>query len=63
LLPPANNTYDVVIVGGGLGGLLSAVLLAKEGMKVCVLEKDKQIGGCLQTFGLQKRSSIVVYTI
>jgi all-trans-retinol 13,14-reductase len=55
LLPPANNTYDVVIVGGGLGGLLSAVLLAKEGMKVCVLEKDKQIGGCLQTFGLQKK--------
>ncbi|RYE23118.1 MAG: NAD(P)/FAD-dependent oxidoreductase [Sphingobacteriales bacterium] len=54
-LPPPANTYDVVIVGGGLGGLLSAVLLAKEGMKVCMLEKDKQIGGCLQTFGLQKK--------
>lgn len=55
MLPPANNTYDVVIVGGGLGGLLSAVLLAKEGMKACVLEKDKQVGGCLQTFSLQKK--------
>lgn len=54
-MPPPANTYDVVIVGGGLGGLLSAVLLAKEGMKVCVLEKDKQIGGCLQTFSLQKK--------
>jgi all-trans-retinol 13,14-reductase len=46
--------FDAVIIGSGLGGLLSAVILAKEGMKVCVLEKDKQIGGCLQTFSVQK---------
>jgi len=46
--------YDIVIVGSGLGGLLSAVILAKEGMKVCVLEKGKQAGGCLQTFSLNK---------
>ncbi len=45
----------MVIIGGGLGGLLSAVLLAKEGMHVCVIEKDKQVGGCLQTFSLQKK--------
>lgn len=51
---PSNNTYDIVIVGAGLGGLLSAVVLAKEGMKVCVIEKDKQIGGCLQTFSVEK---------
>ncbi len=48
-------TYDVVIIGSGLGGLLSAVILAKEGKKVCVLEKNKQIGGCLQTFSLNKK--------
>lgn len=46
--------YDVLVIGSGLGGLLSAVFLAKEGMKVCVIEKGKQIGGCLQTFALQK---------
>ncbi|HXS37629.1 MAG TPA: NAD(P)/FAD-dependent oxidoreductase [Flavipsychrobacter sp.] len=51
----SSYTYDVVIAGSGLGGLLSAVFLAKEGMKVCVLEKDKQIGGCLQTFSVQKK--------
>lgn len=48
------GTYDVVVIGSGLGGLLSAVLLAKEGMRVCVLEKNKQVGGCLQTFSLHK---------
>ena len=50
-----NNTYDIVVVGAGLGGLLSAVILAKEGMKVCVIEKDKQVGGCLQTFSVEKK--------
>lgn len=50
-----DSTYDIVVVGAGLGGLLSAVILAKEGMKVCVLEKDKQIGGCLQTFSFNKK--------
>ncbi|MGR3791011.1 phytoene desaturase family protein [Flavobacterium sp. TN-1] len=42
--------YDVVIVGSGLGGLVSAIILAKEGKKVCVLEKNNQYGGNLQTF-------------
>ncbi|HLV13903.1 MAG TPA: NAD(P)/FAD-dependent oxidoreductase [Xanthomarina sp.] len=44
------SKYDVVIVGSGLGGLVSAVILAKEGYKVCVLEKNQQYGGNLQTF-------------
>jgi len=44
------NTYDIVIVGSGLGGLVSALIFAKEGYKVCVLEKNNQFGGNLQTF-------------
>ena len=51
----STKQYDVVIVGAGLGGLLCAVMLAKNGMKVCVLEKNRQIGGCLQTFALRKK--------
>ncbi len=42
--------YDVVIIGSGLGGLVSSVILAKEGYSVCVLEKNNQFGGNLQTF-------------
>ena len=42
--------YDVVIVGSGLGGLACGTILAKEGYHVCILEKNKQIGGNLQTF-------------
>lgn len=42
--------YDVVIVGAGLGGLLCGAILSKEGLKICLLEKNEQIGGSLQTF-------------
>lgn len=46
--------YDVVIVGSGLGGLVSAIIFAKEGLKVLVLEKNNQYGGNLQTFSRNK---------
>jgi len=42
--------YDTVIIGSGLGGLLCAYILTKEGNNVCVLEKHSQAGGCLQNF-------------
>jgi all-trans-retinol 13,14-reductase len=42
--------YEVVIIGSGLAGLVSAIILAKEGKRVCVLEKNNQYGGNLQTF-------------
>lgn len=42
--------YDVIIIGSGLGGLVSAYMLSKNGYKVAVLEKHHQIGGCLQSF-------------
>jgi len=42
--------YDVVIIGSGLGSLACGYILAREGMKVCILEKQRVPGGCLQTF-------------
>lgn len=40
----------IIIIGSGLGGLSSGVLLAKNGYKVTILEQARQIGGCLQCF-------------
>ena len=42
--------YDVIIIGGGLGGLTCGVMLSKEGLNVCVVEQHSVIGGCLQSF-------------
>jgi all-trans-retinol 13,14-reductase len=42
--------FDVVIIGSGMGGLVCGNLLSQEGLRVCVLEKNRQFGGCLQTF-------------
>jgi all-trans-retinol 13,14-reductase len=43
--------YDAVIIGGGLGGLLCGNILSKEGLNVCLVEKNHKLGGSLQTFG------------
>jgi len=42
--------YDVVIIGSGLGGLVCGSLLAREGKKVLVLERQAQPGGCMQSY-------------
>lgn len=41
---------SVIIIGGGLGGLFTGAILAKEGLRVTVLEKNATVGGGLQTF-------------
>jgi all-trans-retinol 13,14-reductase len=43
-----------VIIGSGLGGLISGAILALEGFEVHVLEKNKQLGGNLQIFSRDK---------
>src|SRR6266576_2628582 len=40
-------SYDVVVVGGGIGGLTVAALLSARGVKTCVLERQSQVGGCI----------------
>jgi len=44
------NEFDIIVIGSGMGGLICADILGREGYRICVLEKNKQIGGCLQTF-------------
>jgi C-3',4' desaturase CrtD len=43
-------TYEVVVVGGGIGGLTCAALLAARGASVCLLERESRAGGCAATF-------------
>jgi prolycopene isomerase len=39
-------SYEVLVVGGGIGGLTAAALLAARGVKVCLLERQSYLGGC-----------------
>src|ERR687894_829343 len=40
-------SYDVVVVGGGIGGLTVAALLSARGVNTCLLERQSQVGGCI----------------
>jgi phytoene dehydrogenase-like protein len=41
---------EIVVVGGGIGGLTVAALLAQRGVNVCLLEREPQVGGCVAAF-------------
>src|SRR5258705_4397587 len=41
--------YDAVIVGSGVNSLASGALLAREGWRVCVLERNDWLGGAIHT--------------
>jgi phytoene dehydrogenase-like protein len=39
------STFDVVVAGGGVNGLACAATLAREGLSVCVVERNPWVGG------------------
>ena len=41
--------YEAIVVGGGIGGLTAAAVLAKRGLSVCLLERQSYVGGCAAT--------------
>src|SRR6478735_3106220 len=41
--------HDVIIIGGGHNGLVTAAYLARAGRKVLVLERRELVGGCAVT--------------
>jgi len=61
---PDSNTYDVVIIGGGPGGYVSAIRAAQLGLKAAVVEKADLGGvclnwGCIPTKALLRNAEVV----
>ncbi|MGH7785816.1 MAG: NAD(P)-binding protein, partial [Candidatus Binatia bacterium] len=46
----SDDTWDAIVIGAGLGGLLSAAILARRGRRVLVLEREVEVGGRLRSF-------------
>ncbi len=47
---PTSNSYDTIIIGAGLSGLMIGYTLVREGQKVCIVEKNPVPGGLIQNF-------------
>ena len=45
-----DEAYDAVIIGAGIGGLFCANLLAREGLRVLLIEQHYMAGGYCSTF-------------
>ncbi len=43
----AENSFDVIVIGGGPGGYVAAIRAAQLGKKTAVVEKDRPGGRCL----------------
>ena len=42
--------HEVIVIGGGIGGLTTAALLATRGVNVCLFERQSRVGGCVANF-------------
>ena len=43
------KNFDCIIVGSGINSLVCAAIMARNGRKVCVLERNDRLGGCIRT--------------
>ncbi len=53
------NKRDLVIIGGGAGGLVVASVAAQLGLKVTLIEKEKKLGGDCLHFGCVPSKTLI----
>ena len=61
-----NKTYDVVVIGGGIGGYVAAIRASQLGLVTGLVEKDELGGvclnwGCIPTKSLLKNAEVLGY--
>jgi 2-polyprenyl-6-methoxyphenol hydroxylase-like FAD-dependent oxidoreductase len=64
----ASDTYDIVTVGGGLGGAAVAKVMAERGARVLVLERERQFrdrvrGEILSSWGVAELRTLGLYEL
>jgi 2-polyprenyl-6-methoxyphenol hydroxylase-like FAD-dependent oxidoreductase len=64
----ASGKYDIITVGGGLGGSSLATAMAKHGARVLVLEREKQFkdrvrGEQMHPWGVAEAKALVIYDL
>ena len=64
----ASNNYDIITIGGGLGGATLAKVMAEKGARVLVLEseaefKDRVRGEVLVAWGVAEAQKLGIYEI
>jgi pyruvate/2-oxoglutarate dehydrogenase complex dihydrolipoamide dehydrogenase (E3) component len=58
-----SDRYDLVVLGGGTGGLVSALIAADVGARVALIERDRVGGDCLWTGCVPSKSLIAAATL
>src|SRR5215211_5470230 len=64
----ANRTYDIITVGGGLGGSALAKAMAEHGKRVLILERETQFrdrvrGEFVTPWGVAEASALGIYEL
>jgi pyruvate/2-oxoglutarate dehydrogenase complex dihydrolipoamide dehydrogenase (E3) component len=58
-----SDVYDLVVLGGGTGGLVSALIAAGVGARVALIERDRTGGDCLWTGCVPSKSLIAAASL
>ncbi|MET1101817.1 MAG: NAD(P)/FAD-dependent oxidoreductase [Pyrodictiaceae archaeon] len=57
-----SSKYDLIVIGSGIGGYPAAILLAKHGLRVAVVEKEPYVGGECTNYGCTPSKAMLFFT-